>query len=638
MDGLGSAVAGGLKPNRTASAAKQTISSKPSNFAWAVLILSLGLTFLAWHSSNNAIERGLHDRIDFAAADIGVAISKRIGDQERALQAGVGLFDASENVSRDEFREFVQTLQISENYPGLQGYGYAKVIKPGDKAAHIEEIRREGFADYTIKPAGKRSLYTSIVYLEPFDWRNKRAFGYDMFSQATRRAAMERARDTGLPSMTGAVTLVQETAKDTQRGFLLYLPVYESPEVPLTLAERRKAVRGFVYSPFRMNNLMQGVLGSAVQNARLKVFDGDALVEHNLLYDSHAQKTDSIVATDQKWIRVSTLQFGGRNWTLEITPDMRAFDSIARLQPVIMGIGGVVINLLVFILIVSISRRTARAHALADDMTKDLRRQMRRSSRILDNIGDCIVTTDADGRIASINPAGRRLFGYSSKVIDRLHISEVVPAAPKLFARCSGHCSEKDTPATTTKSTGVTKSGAEVPIEISATPLPGTDGKMCLWVLRDISEQTKIEKIQREFIAVVSHELRTPLTALAGSLGILNHGLTKEKTASLINLAHNNAKRLSLLVDDILDMEKFKSNEIDYHMREINLVPLMEDVVTEHADLAAQSNSKLRLDCRLTSAPVMADEHRLRQVLSNLISNALKFNRAGGLVTLFLHE
>ena len=120
--------------------------------------------------------------------------------------------------------------------PGIQGMGYALFVAPEEKEAHIESVRAEGFPEYTIRPEGEREMYTSIIYLEPFDERNRQAFGYDMFSNDVRRTAMEQARDTGQPKMTGRITLVQEIDEDVQAGFLIYVPYYRNGTTNETIA------------------------------------------------------------------------------------------------------------------------------------------------------------------------------------------------------------------------------------------------------------------------------------------------------------------------------------------------------------------------------------------------------------------
>src|SRR6185312_15091500 len=156
------------------------------------------------------------------------------------LRGGVGLFAATDNqVTRAAWHTYVNTLAIDKNYPGIQGIGFAKQIKAQQLAAHVRAVRSEGFPDYQIKPGGDSEEYTSIIYLEPFDWRNQRAFGFDMFTEPVRREAMITARDTGAPSISGKVTLVQETDQGVQNGFLMYLPVYQGSVLPTTVEERK---------------------------------------------------------------------------------------------------------------------------------------------------------------------------------------------------------------------------------------------------------------------------------------------------------------------------------------------------------------------------------------------------------------
>ena len=159
----------------------------------------------------------------------------------------MAFFDAMERpATRTEWRTFVERMRIQEHFPGIQGIGYAQMLAPGNSPRISPRCGLEGFDTYTVKPEGKRDIYSAIVYLEPFDWRNRRAFGYDMYSNPMRRAAMDHARDTGAAAVSGRVVLVQETSADVQAGFLVHLPVYR-PDTPTdTVARRREALIGFV--------------------------------------------------------------------------------------------------------------------------------------------------------------------------------------------------------------------------------------------------------------------------------------------------------------------------------------------------------------------------------------------------------
>ncbi|CAN0596197.1 unnamed protein product, partial [Laminaria digitata] len=168
------------------------------------------------------------------------------------LRGGLGLLNASVHVSREEWRLYVDTLSVESVWPGIQGIGYAEFVRPENRTAYEQAIRDEGFADFVIRPPGAREIYSSITYLEPFDERNRQAFGFDMYQQETRRTAMNLARDTGKVAVSGRVTLVQEISDDVQAGFLMYLPYFESGQTRQDVSTRQSSIVGFVYSPFRM--------------------------------------------------------------------------------------------------------------------------------------------------------------------------------------------------------------------------------------------------------------------------------------------------------------------------------------------------------------------------------------------------
>ncbi|WVM88525.1 CHASE domain-containing protein [Halopseudomonas pachastrellae] len=111
-------------------------------------------------------------------------------------------------------------------------------------------------------PPGPRPFYTAILYLEPFKGRNLAAFGYDMFSEPVRREAMQAAAESGETRVTGPVRLLQETHGEVQAGILMYTPIYHRGASLETSEQRQRALRGFVYSPYRMGDLLDGILGS----------------------------------------------------------------------------------------------------------------------------------------------------------------------------------------------------------------------------------------------------------------------------------------------------------------------------------------------------------------------------------------
>jgi PAS domain S-box-containing protein len=268
--------------------------------------------------------RALEAEFQFWANKVVYAIEYRLQGNVQVLRGVAGLFDASESVSRQEFRTYVAALRLEERYPGIQGVGFSLVVSPDQKAAHTAAIRREGFPNYAIYPDGEREeIYTSIIYLEPFSSRNLRAFGYDMFSEPVRNVAMARARDENRATLSGKVTLVQETETDVQAGFLIYVPVYRR-DAPLgALEERRANLAGWAYSPLRMHDLMRSVL-DAVEFDDLRaaldveVYDGALLSLDTLMFDFDRVSRFAEVG-GEVFRAVRSIEYGGHRWSVLLT-------------------------------------------------------------------------------------------------------------------------------------------------------------------------------------------------------------------------------------------------------------------------------------------------------------------------------
>jgi diguanylate cyclase (GGDEF)-like protein len=371
----------------------------------AVLLLTFGLANIV--SRNNW--ENVRDQFDFRSNEIIVNIETRLRGYEQILLGAKALFISSKSVDRDEFREYVNRLMLQRQYPGIQGVGFSLLIAPRDKDAHARRIRREGFPNYAIRPAGNRDVYTSIIYLEPFNWRNQRAFGYDMYSEPVRRAAMERARDENRAIVSGKVKLVQETETNVQPGFLMYIPVYRNGLPDETLGERRKNLIGWVYAPFRMHDLMYGILGKhfgEIGNTfAFEIFDGGRPSKEALMYDSIAETGIAMDAHEPLFRSARTFDVGGHTWTIQIRslPD---FESRVKSRDAeIITIAGIVGSLLSCYIVWLLVTGRERAFALATRMTRELResesgtRRLNRSLKLLSDCNMALVRAEEEGKL-----------------------------------------------------------------------------------------------------------------------------------------------------------------------------------------------------------------------------------------------
>jgi len=282
-----------------------------------VLAVSLLTTYQLWRDAYQQSAQLARADFDYLVSETNRRIEQRMLTYEQVLQGFVGLFGAQKNVTRDEFHLYYEALRLEDNYPGIQGIGYAALIPPAVKESHITAVRSEGFPNYAITPPGERKIYSSVLYIEPFSGLNLRAFGYDMFSEPVRRAAMEKARDSGDASVSEKVILVQEPDRGrAQSGFLMYLPVYRNGAPHDTVEARRANLAGWLYAPFRMDDLMNGLINEQSGNVDMSIYDGKEMTENTLMYSTGAAPVPASAPRMQALRRLNIL---GHDWTMVIS-------------------------------------------------------------------------------------------------------------------------------------------------------------------------------------------------------------------------------------------------------------------------------------------------------------------------------
>lgn len=346
---------------------------RQNGLAWTMLIVGTLISIWAGAQIKRSIDDDTNRQFAFVCDQVALKIRERLSAYALTLRGGVGLFNASNQVSREDWRTYTETLRAQDSIPGVQGIGFSLLIKPDELAEHVSRIRSQGFPEYRVYPPGDRAAYSSILYLEPFRDRNLRAFGYDMFSEAIRRQAMEQARDNGEAALSGKVELVQETGTEIQAGTLMYMPVYRGGKTPATLDERRSALLGWVYSPYRMNDLMGGILGDwehrEGQDIRLRVYSGAQMIPASLLYTS---KAAHVADLDMQSHQQRIVDFNGRQWLLvfERSKTRLGLDYAPAWGSLL---GGITLSGLLFGLMRAVTNTQKNAVRIADELTQQIR-------------------------------------------------------------------------------------------------------------------------------------------------------------------------------------------------------------------------------------------------------------------------
>ena len=274
-----------------------------------------------------------------------------------------------------------------------------------------------------------------------------------------------------------------------------------------------------------------------------------------------------------------------------------------------------------------------------DHAQAELAASLQRLAAVNDSVLDGIITINPSGSIESFNRAAETVFGYSADQVMRRNVRMLMPEP---FA--SAHDGYLERYLTTGHSSimgvvreveGLRADGSIFPMEIALTETTLRGQRLFVAAVRDISEKRVLERVKNEFVSTVSHELRTPLTSISGALALMAKGTAgalPEKALGLVAIARSNCDRLVRLINDILDLERIEAGELVFEFSSVSISRLIERAIEENLDYAAKFQVKLERVGEIVDAEVWGDEHRLLQVLTNLISNAVKFSPPGSTV------
>jgi len=459
----------------------------------AVGVFTLGLTLAVWHLVSSSEIKRAEAQFDARTQAVVATISNRMAAYEQVLRGGAGLFDASQSVERGEWRAYVQALRVADNYPGILGFGFGTLIAPSERAAFIQRMRADGLADYRIWPEGERSEYAPVTYLERFEGPNLRVFGYDMMSEPNRRAAMRGAWESGAATLTGVVRLATG-ADNAPLGLLMYLPVARHGQPPADPAARRAAPAGFVYASFRLQTLMQAILGDHQRDFALELRDG-ATPDAPVMFASGA--FDSSTTFD----RTLAIDLYGRRWSLRLAALPGFQTGIEHWKSRAVLAAGCALSLMLMALMAAARGTRSAALRLAGEMTAALRASEGKYRAIVEDQTELICRFRPDGILTFANEAYCRYFGDTAERLLGTPFPAPLPAAGEAAAADPGAAD----PTTTVEHRMVRPNGEIRWHQWTRRALHDAEGRLLEYqaVGRDVTEQKRAEEALRDSRALM---------------------------------------------------------------------------------------------------------------------------------------
>jgi PAS domain S-box-containing protein len=612
-----------------------------------VLVFLVSITIWVWRQSDGQSQSSLQHQFDNATDQYALAISNRLVHYESLLRSGCGIFEARAEVTRKEWHRYFDSLGLDRNFPAIRGMGYAQRVAPGEEAAFAGLLQRYGL-DAASRPArGDKTAYR-ILHFQPED-KCHSLVGLDCAAWDSARTALERSRDTDMPSVSDRLVLENYNG---QSLMMLCLPVYsDSLGGSFVIEDRRRSVQGWVFGLVDIDELAQDVTGAKSELVNMEVFDGSDLTSEHQLYPVHHDS--AAVAQAGSMEKTISMDFAGRTWTLRFRPTTALMTSTAMQGPRIVLVAGLIISVLLSCVVRSMNHTRERAMAMAEQMTAAYRQSEEKTRKLAAIVAqaDCAaIVMDCDGRIEWINDAFTRMTGHGELSAVGFRPSGFLlgpSTGPQAWPRIEQHIARGE--GFSEELAIAAKDGHEVWVAISGQPINDDAGHVRNYValandvtgrrageqeLRKAKEQAEAaNEAKSAFVANMSHEIRTPINGVLGMLHLLAKTPLDDRQSHYAQVARSSAEALLSLVNDILDFSKIEAGKMQLDVSDFDLHACIEEAVEMFGQRAA--DKKLELACHFhPGVPqyVRADHDRLRQILLNLVNNALKFTLKGEIV------
>jgi PAS domain S-box-containing protein len=435
------------------------------------------------------------------------------------LHSVENLYASSVPINRQQFKTFVS--RWFSQHPGIRAVSWSPRILDSERANYEQAAREDGLSNFQITErspqgqlvrAARRAEYIPVYYSASVRG-NERALGFDAASDPTRREALNQARDTGKPTASDPLTLIQDVQREG--GFVIFLPLYKPGRPQNSLQERRLNLQGYVSGAFRIRDIMNTALkGATVENIEIRLYDARGGEKKRLLYEHRSKEVESQnlpVKADggiqpAPFQRVVPFEIAGRQWIVQFAPTKEYLIAQRGWQAWSVLAGGLFFTGLLGGFLLTLTGHTAKLQAINTDLEMEITERKRAEdavtqlAAIVESSDDSIIGTTPEGIIRSWNKGAEIIYGYSAEEVKGLSISILYPPdrsdeLPRLLEKLKDgeHVAQYET-------VRVRKGGAQVDVSLTLSPMKDASGKITggASITRDISARKRAEtELQR---------------------------------------------------------------------------------------------------------------------------------------------
>ncbi len=642
------------------------------------LVVSFVLVVFLFIHVNSLEQKRIRSEFGRQADQITYQVTQHFKSNLEILKSIRNFYASSVEVDRNEFQTFV--TPFLDAHPGISGFAWAPRVPDAERTRMEQKVQKEGFREFRIRertpdgnlvPASLRSEYFPVTFIERMA-ENQGALGFDVPSEPIRASALYRARDTGLPMATEAIQLVQD--KFRQPGFLIFFPIFRNGTVSSTPEERRQNLVGFVNGVFRMGDLMAECLKDFENlGIEFSVFEEKGTRAEEMIYNhSTWPKLPESAGVDSGYELKKRVRFelAGQSWILMFGARRDYLIAHRSWQPWLFLSGGMMFVGLLGALLLLVTGRTAQIEETVDQRTLDLKTEikerehmaadLRKASQtilekeiflvsIINNLPVALFCKDAQSnyRFTLWNEMSVKIFGLGrTEVIDKNDYDFFPKEQADHFRKTDQQVIETGKIVDVPEEYIQSKSLGLIHLHTIKVPLKDALGRprYVLGISENITQRRQVEKAlqeakdealasaraKSEFLANMSHEIRTPMNGVIGMANLMLDTQLDEEQRDMLDTICQSGNILLKVINDILDFSKMDAGKLKIDTEDFNLRFAVKSIVDLLGPQATAKGLHLAWDMdENLILTLRGDLHRLQQVLSNLVGNAIKFTNKG---------